>query len=319
VTNSKPHRTILVADDDIVSGRILEKSLTDWGFRVLLARNGNDAWRALQKPEVRLALLDWMMPGLDGIELCRRIRKKSQSHYTYIILLTGRDEPRDVVDGLGAGADDYMTKPVNYLELRARLQTGLRITNLEEKLLRTQRQLTQLATKDGLTGLWNRRITIKFLEEELEHAAREGSCVGVIMADMDHFKRINDTGGHQLGDRTLKSLARRVNHHVRPYDKVGRYGGDEVLIVLPDCNLRRAARIAERIRKINAQRKIRIRGQNLPMTLSVGCTSSDCFVNPTADKMIHASDRALYKAKEAGRNLVALSHTLKIQPKDKKR
>ncbi len=316
---SKSRRTILVADDDAVSGRILEKSLTDWGFRVLLVRNGNDAWKALQKPDVRLALLDWVMPGVDGIKLCRRTREKSKSHYTYIILLTARDDPRDVVDGLEAGADDYMTKPVNYLELRARLQAGLRITNLEDKLLRIQRRLSHLATKDSLTGLWNRRVTIKFLEDELAHAAREGSSVGVIMADLDHFKRINDTGGHQLGDRTLKSLAQCIDRHVRPYDKAGRYGGDEVLIVLPDCGLHRVARIAERLRSRFARRKIKVNGTVLPRTLSIGGSASDCFVNPTADKLIRASDRALYQAKDAGRNLVALSHALKKTGKAKKR
>jgi diguanylate cyclase (GGDEF)-like protein len=317
MTTARVRRTILVADDDAVSGRILEKSLTDWGFRVVLVRNGDEAWRALQRPEIRLALLDWVMPGIDGVELCRRVREKPKSHYAYLILLTARDDPRDIVDGLEAGADDYMTKPVNYLELRARLQTGLRITNLEDKLLRTQRRLTHLATRDGLTGLWNRRVTIKFLEEDLAHASRDGSYVGVIMADVDHFKKINDSGGHQLGDRTLKTLAKRINRSVRTYDKVGRYGGDEVLIILPDCGLKRAARIAERLRRVSARQRIRGHSLNVPLTLSVGCTASDCFVNPTADKLIRASDRALYKAKEAGRNFVALSHALKPNAKEK--
>jgi diguanylate cyclase (GGDEF)-like protein len=136
---------------------------------------------------------------------------------------------------------------------------------------------------------------------------------------MDHFKRINDTGGHQLGDRTLKSLSQCINRHIRPYDKAGRYGGDEVLIVLPDCGLRRVARIAERLRSRFARRKIKVNGTVLPLTLSIGGSASDCFVNATADKMIRASDRALYQAKDAGRNLVALSHTLKKTGKAKKR
>jgi two-component system cell cycle response regulator len=201
-------RTILVAEDDPVSSRILEKSLTDWGYNVRKARTGPEAWAALQKPEVRIAVLDWMMPGLDGVEVCRRVREQIRSRYVYLILLTARSLPRDIIAGIEAGADDYMTKPVKLPELQARLQAGRRIIELEDSLLAIQKRLTVLATRDALTGLWNRAAILRFLTEELDHGAREAYPTSVIMIDVDRFKQINDLKGHQKGDEALKMISR---------------------------------------------------------------------------------------------------------------
>ena len=303
---------ILVADDDPISSRILEKSLADWDFRVVKARSGPAAWAAIQKPEVRIAVLDWMMPGVDGAEICRRTRDQARDRYVYIILLTSKSLPRDIIAGIQAGADDYMTKPVTLQELQARLQAGRRIIELEDSLLAIQNRLTELATRDGLTGLWNRAAILRFLKEELEHGLRQSYPTSVIMLDVDRFKRINDRAGHQKGDEALKSAARALLASVRPYDKVGRYGGDEFLVVLPNCGLLEVARVAERIR-LAAARPPRKKGIP-PSTLSLGCTSSECFVRPDVDGMILTSDKALYEAKREGRNRVSLSDAVEKRP-----
>jgi two-component system, cell cycle response regulator len=295
---------VLVADDDPVSSRILTKSIEEWGWEAVTARNGREAWRALQNPRLRLALLDWEMPEADGLELCRRVRAGGGKRYTYIILLTSRDRSEDVIAGLEAGADDYMVKPVKFQELKARLQTGRRIIDLEDKLLQSQRRLLDLATKDGLTKLWNRRTILQFLEDELSHGTRAVTPTSLIMMDVDNFKTINDTCGHQAGDKVLSALAVRLQKQVRPYDRIGRYGGDEILIVLPNCGLDHAAAIAERLRRDVIRKPAKHGSQILGFTLSLGVSSSENRPRPTADKIISAGDQALYEAKRLGRDRV---------------
>jgi two-component system cell cycle response regulator len=299
-------RTILIADDDPVSRRILERSVAEWGYRVVKTRSGPEAWTAIRKPDVRIAVLDWMMPGLDGPEICRRARARIQRRYVYIILLTSKSLPRDIIAGIQAGADDYMTKPVNLPELHARLQTGRRIIELEDYLRAVQKRLTVLATRDHLTGLWNRAAILRFLEEELAHSQRQSSPMSAIMLDIDHFKKINDLRGHQGGDAVLKAAARRLQDSIRPYDRLGRYGGDEFLVVLPNCGLPEVAKIAERIRlsPLSAKRGGR---RTVPATFSLGCTSSECFADPDVDGIVLTCDHALYKAKRAGRNRIVLA------------
>jgi diguanylate cyclase (GGDEF)-like protein len=297
---------ILIAEDDLISSRILEKNLRTWGYDTTVAVNGTQAWEALRAPQTRLALLDWMMPGTEGPELCRRIRALNKSNYTYIILLTSRDGNQDVIEGLEAGADDFMTKPVNFSELKARLQTAGRIIALEDKLLESQKRLFELATRDSLTGIWNRATILRFLAEELNHGARENYPISTIMIDVDYFKRVNDTCGHPIGDKLLSRVSVALEKHVRPYDKVGRYGGDEFLIVLPNCSLFQVSLVAERIRAACGKMKIRTAGKTVNPTLSLGCASSECFRRPGIGRMIKESDRALYQAKSAGRNRVEL-------------
>ncbi len=298
---------ILIADDDPVSSRILTKSIESWDLEAVAARNGREAWQALQTSGIRLALLDWEMPEADGLELCRRVRAAGGKRYIYIILLTSRDRSEDVIAGLEAGADDYMVKPVKFEELRARLQAGRRIIELEDKLLQSQKRLFELATKDGLTRLWNRRTILQFLEEELSYGERAGTPTSLIMMDVDNFKTINDTCGHQAGDKVLSALAKRLQKQVRPYDRIGRYGGDEILIVLPNCGLDAAAGIAERLRREAIRKPAKLRGQALGFTVSLGVSSTENRARTTADKIISAGDLALYEAKRLGRDRVVRS------------
>ncbi len=290
---------ILIADDDIVSRKMLEKALKDCGYKLVITRNGEAAWEALiEDKDIQLIILDWMMPKIDGIELCRKIRNlnKDKNTYTYIILLTSKDTPEDVLKGLSSGADDYITKPFHHLELKARLNTGIRIIELHNRL-----------TQDSLTKLPNRNKIIQHLDEELNRSLREKKPVGVIMADIDNFKMINDTYGHQVGDEVLIEIASRLQRNLRRYDKIGRYAGDELLIVIPNCKHSNLKGIAERLRKNVSDNKITTGAGLLEVTLSLGCASSEHFPFISTGELIKASDEALYMAKRNGRNCVIVS------------
>jgi two-component system cell cycle response regulator len=306
---------ILIAEDDLISSRILEKHLGTWGFDVVLARTGEQAWEALKDGGLRMAILDWMMPGMDGVEVCQKIRRRKKYKYTYIILLSAKDRKQDIVAGLSSGADDYMAKPVNFLELRARLQTGRRIVELEDKLLAIQNQLKDIASRDSLTKLWNRAEITKFLKEEMSRGQREQKPTSVIMVDIDHFKKINDFYGHDVGDQALLQVAARLKRKLRQSDKVGRYGGDEMIIILPSCGLAEILKIAERLRASVARRGIATPLGSVPVSISAGGTCSENFSIPTADRLIKASDEALLKAKNRGRNCVVVDGLAEVTNK----
>jgi diguanylate cyclase (GGDEF)-like protein len=298
---------ILIAEDDPISSRILQKNLENWDYETILARSGGTAWQALQDEDLRLAILDWMMPGMDGVEVCRKIRRRKKYKYTYIILLSAKDRKQDIIAGLSSGADDYMTKPVNFLELRARLKTGKRIIDLEDKLLFIQNQLKDIASRDSLTRIWNRAEITKFLSEELERGQREKKPTGVIMLDVDHFKEINDFYGHAIGDQALLQVVSRLKRKVRKSDKIGRYGGDEIIIILPNCGLTEINKIGERLRLAVGRRRISTELDSVPITVSAGCATSDLPGTSSADKLIKAADGVLLKAKEQGRNCVVVA------------
>jgi two-component system cell cycle response regulator len=295
---------ILIAEDDKASRRILEKNIAEWGYDIVVASNGEEALRSLREGDVRLAILDWMMPGINGIELCRFVREDGGPKYVYIIMLTSRDQRQDIVEGLEAGADDYMAKPVNFLELRARIQTGRRIVELEDKLLESNRRLKDLASRDSLTSLWNRANAFVFLEEEVARGQRESRPVSVIMIDVDNFKGINDAHGHLAGDIVLIEIAKRLERGVRAYDRVGRYGGDEMLIILPGCDMEEAAAVGERLRRSISGKKVRTPDGSFPVTVTLGCSCSELVPDATAESLVRESDTALYRGKTLGRNRV---------------
>jgi diguanylate cyclase (GGDEF)-like protein len=303
----------LIADDDVVSSKILEKNLKNWGYKVIIAKDGQEAWKILQKRKIKLAILDWMMPKIDGIEICQKLRSNHRKHYTYIILLTSKDQKKDIIKGLNSGADDYIKKPFEIQELQARLKTGKRVIELEEKLIKAKKEFEKLANKDGLTDLWNRRHMLEILEKEIHRSQREKQPVATIMVDIDKFKHINDSFGHNVGDQVLLEISKRLRCCIRDYDEIGRYGGDELLIVLTNRNLKNAAIVAERLRKTISDKKIQTYKGLLDVSISLGVASSEKQIKYTSDCMILASDNALLEAKEKGRNRVCIKKLSSIK------
>ena len=301
VSPSTPMR-VLAAEDNPVFQSMLRTMLTKWGYDAVIARDGNEALRALEANDApRLAILDWMMPGLDGLEVCRRVRAANREPYIYILLLTARTDSQDLVDGMDAGADDYLTKPFNAHELRVRLRAGCRILDLQEELLHAREALREQATHDGLTQLLNRSAIIETLRHEIARAERERQPLALLMVDLDRFKLINDTYGHLEGDAVLCEAARRMKAAGRCYDSIGRYGGEEFLIVLPGCDQADACAQAERVRESVAASAFADGGAPLRVTCSIGVS---CWHGGDADSLTRAADEALYHAKSSGRNRV---------------
>jgi two-component system, cell cycle response regulator len=299
---------ILIAEDDLVSRRLLEAKLVKWGYDVVSASDGDEAWMALKAPDApRIAILDWMMPGADGVELCRRVRKELVEPYTYIILLTAQQREEDLIIGMDAGADDYITKPFKANELKVRLRAGKRIIELQNELIEAREALREKATHDPLTGLWNHEEIILILEHELSRSEREGGYVTAIMADLDYFKKINDTYGHMAGDAVLRMAAQRILAETRCYDSVGRFGGEEFLIVLPGCKKEDVAANAERIRLAISADSMNVREESIPVNISLGAAANIKGKKCDVQSLIHAADLALYRAKENGRNRVEVA------------
>jgi two-component system, cell cycle response regulator len=299
---------ILIADDELMSRRLLEKTLQRAGYEVIAIENGGRARDELCKAEgPKLALLDWMMPELDGPSVCREVRKRKEHSYVYMILLTSKEKKEDVVAGLESGADDYLTKPFDPEELKARLRTGMRILDLEDRLIEAREAMRFQATHDPLTSIWNRGVIIELLARDLARSHREGKCTAILMGDLDNFKRINDTFGHLAGDEVLKETARRLVSSVRSYDSVGRYGGEEFLVALSNCDPAYALTRAETIRKIIAARPIETSAGPIPVTMSLGMLLSSEWGHRPAQELLHEVDGALYAAKAAGRNCVRVA------------
>ena len=294
--------TILIAEDDPMFRRILQRWLESWGFRVLVAEDGAQAWAILRDPDPPpMMILDWVMPGVDGLELCRRTRASKCGPYQYILLVTARDRTPDVVRGLDAGADDYLTKPFDKSELHARLRVGRRMLALQRDLLSAQEKLRFQATHDALTGLWNRGALLDLLQTEVERTLRTRSSMGVLMLDVDHFKKVNDTHGHLAGDAVLREIAQRISRATRSYDVTGRYGGEEFLVLLPTCDLPQTEQGAERIRASIAALPYAVGDLQIPLTVSIGATVvPGCGRSET--EILSLADLALYDAKAAGRN-----------------
>ena len=299
---------ILIAEDDPVSRRLLEAKLVKWGYDVVVTCDGDEAWEALRAEDApRLAILDWMMPGLDGVEICGRMRKEAREPYIYIILLTALHRDEDLVTGMEAGADDYITKPFKANELRVRLRAGRRIIELQNELIEAREALRERATHDPLTGLWNHEEILRILRRHLSRAKREGGEVSVIMADLDHFKNVNDTHGHMAGDTVLRQTAVRMLSMVRDYDYVGRYGGEEFLIVLPGSDMEGATVLAERLCLSISSQSMDIPEGMIPVTISLGVANNCKEKKSDTDSLVHAADLALYRAKEKGRNRVEIA------------
>jgi two-component system, cell cycle response regulator len=295
---------VLVADDDPVSRRLLQIALSNSGYRVALASDGEEAIDALHGPDwPRVAILDWMMPRLDGVEVCRAIRKLPQEPYIYVILLTIKGQQEEIVQGLEAGANDYVTKPFDLQELQARVRAGKRILELQDQLALACEQLRFQTTHDFLTGCLSRSAVREALQKEVSRAVRRGTGPAVIMADLDHFKITNDTYGHDVGDAVLQETVRRMQSAIRSYDSIGRYGGEEFLVVAPGCNMEQAAALAERLRASVSVEPIRVGSNAIPTRISLGI-AVQAGQTQDPDQLLREADESLYAAKKAGRDRV---------------
>jgi len=299
---------VLVADDDQLLRRMLEPQLRLAGYEVVTVGDGLEAWELLQKEQIRMVILDWMMPGLDGTTLVRRIRDAGWPGYTYTILLTARSGRDDVVAGLNVGADDFVTKPFRGEELLARMGVGVRILELETRLREALAREEALATRDSLTGLPNRRALYDRARAELNHAARTRTSVGLIMVDLDHFKRINDQFGHAAGDEALRRVAEVLQRNRRDYDFTGRWGGEEFLTILPGASLAQAGLVAERIRSAIQSIELKVGGlDTVELRASFGVAAARPAAFPIGlDELLGSADDAMYRAKREGRNRVRL-------------
>lgn len=298
---------VLIAEDDAVSRRVVESRLEKWGYEVIAVTDGDAAWNVLQQDDSpQLAILDWMMPGMDGPSICRAVRQAAR-RYVYILLLTAKGHERDLVEGLEAGADDYLIKPVSGEELKARLYAAGRILDAQEQLISAREELRAQAIRDPLTGLFNRRYMEESLGRELHRALRNQQPLGVLMLDLDHFKRFNDAAGHPAGDALLKELGALLQHRTRKEDIACRYGGEEFTVILPGMAVEMARRRAEELREGMKGAEVQHRGQSLgPVTLSVGVAAAPDH-GATTEEILQAADEALYQAKAEGRDRVVVS------------
>ncbi|OEU71876.1 MAG: diguanylate cyclase response regulator [Desulfuromonadales bacterium C00003093] len=305
MTNSFP---ILIAEDNPVSRRLLETGLIKFGYEVVSANDGREAFKILKKNFFPMVITDWMMPEMDGLELCRAIRSNNFPGYVFIVLVTAKDSQDDIITGLEAGADDYITKPFNQAELMARLKAGKRVLELERSLKEANDKIKILSITDPLTGIYNRGYLTEHLPREISRAKRYGHPLSLIMSDIDLFKKINDSYGHQAGDKLLKDFVDCLRGAIRNrIDWMVRYGGEEFLIVLPETNIEGACQVAERFRTLLSESVFTIKDNEIKITASFGVSGFD----PSKQKekisvefLIGLADKYLYQAKKRGRNRV---------------
>ena len=301
---------ILLVEDSAVYRRLISRHLREWGFDVAVAKTGLEGWAVLEKPgSPALALLDWIMPGMDGVELCRKIRQRGPGEqYIYSILLTIKEGRTDLLKAMEAGADDYLVKPFDEQELRARVLVGCRIVQLQRDLVAAREAMRNAATYYLLTGLLNRREILARLKQELDRCSREDKPASIIIADIDHFKAVNDEMGHLAGDEVLAEVGRRLQSSTRSYDAVGRYGGEEFLLVLPGCDFLPTFRRADQIRTSIANAPVVTSAGRRTVTLSMGIAVTEGRGEQDLQALLLRADAALYEAKRKGRNRVELAN-----------
>jgi diguanylate cyclase (GGDEF)-like protein len=298
----------LVADSDPDRLRQLEGWLTTWGHEVSPARNGLEAWNRIESERAPiLCVIAWEMDGMMGIDVCRKLRLQPELPSAYVLLVTQRKAGADLLDGLNAGADDFLFTPLDAVETLARVRTGARIVEIEQALRASQDALRIQSTRDGVTGSWNHASILDLLDKERERARRKSGSVGVVLADLDEFRKVNETLGHPVGDEVLREAARRMNSSVRPYDAVGRYGGEEFLIVLPGSDGLGALTVAERIREAFSRRPVHTSAGPVPLTLSLGVAAEGGEIAGDTSRLLRAADSALKRAQQSGKNRAALA------------
>ncbi len=298
---------ILIAEDENTTRHRLEKFLQGLDYEVLSCKDGLAAWEVIQSENApNLLILDWMMLGMNGVEICRRVREQGKEPYTYILLLTMKDKQEDIIQGLEAGADDYITKPFNQNELKVRLKAGRRIVELNKELIDTRNILQKKIIYDELTGLYNRQSMKEILEKEYDRALRYQTDLSCLLIDIDYFKVINDTFGHIFGDLVLRKFSVRLKQKARKHDYIFRYGGEEFMVLLPNTSIGGAQTAAEKIRSA-CESKTYTDGNDVTIaTVSIGVASVKYHQPPGSKELIAFADKALYRAKSEGRNRVSV-------------
>jgi diguanylate cyclase (GGDEF)-like protein len=295
---------VLIVDDHPDNVEVLQARLLALGYRTACASDGETALKIVAESPPDLILLDVMMPHMDGNEVARRIKANKSLPYIPIIMQTALDSTQSKVVGLESGADDYVTKPINYAELQARMAAALRIKTLQDEVAAKNVQLAEMVITDALTGLYNRRHLDERLDEMFEHSARLHEPLSVVMFDVDHFKQVNDTYGHQVGDVVLAQFAQLLKHVARDIDRIGRYGGEEFMVLLPGTVLDAGVTFAKRARQEVEAHQFEYEGGTLKCTISAGVASFPYPRIHTRQQLVKLADDALYVAKTTGRNRV---------------
>jgi two-component system, cell cycle response regulator len=294
---------VLIADDDSVSRKVLSGIVSDLGYEPVSVSSGEDALRSIKQNECHLVLLNWSMPGMDGLDVCREIRRLDNEFACYIIINSARKDSDDISTALKAGANDYIASKIDPVELKARIGAGMRSVQLEKRLIDLNNRLKFLVRTDSLTGLLNHAAILKELTMELDRGRRDATSTSILMIDLDRFKAVNDTYGHQTGNRVLVQFSNILGRSCRSFDRIGRYGGEEFLIVLPRTREEDSCSIGERIRSRIEDCQIDSEIENLRITCSIGCCTAPKS-EKHASSMVAAADSALFRAKNAGRNQV---------------
>jgi two-component system chemotaxis response regulator CheY len=303
---------VLIAEDDPISRQLLERAVSELGYDAVTAADGLGAWNILRRRDVRLMIADWEMPGMNGLSLCRRVRSGVLPHYVFVLMLTAKSDKEDIVEGLEAGADDYIVKPFARAELRARLRTGQRIIDLEYELSAKNGMLEDLngrlgrmALTDPLMEIGNRRGLYDTLDRVQASGATGRGCYSLVMCDVDNFKAYNDTYGHAAGDEVLKRIAGAMKKCLRATDGLFRYGGEEIVVYLPRADVEAAREVAERLcRGVRAEGIPHSGSRESFVTISCGVAAraEDAKENESWENVLTLADKALYRAKAAGRN-----------------
>jgi two-component system, cell cycle response regulator len=306
MTETSPRLPLLAVEDSRFSRKLLEHALSGESYSLLFAENGSGALQLFKEHRPAIVITDWMLPDCSGPELCQRIRADSSGSYTYVILLTSMAEKKDIVRGLSSGADDYLTKPFDRGELLARVGVGRRIIDLHREIDAKNKLLEEMAHTDSLTGLPNRRAIEDWANRQLRGAARHGYSLWVVHADLDNFKIISDSYGHEAGDEVLRGFATTLKENTRASDIGGRTGGDEFLVVLTHVREDQIQLTVERLRARFASKKFTFDGKSISVTASFGACGFQGKQPPEFSSLVRQADKALYSAKRAGRNQIKI-------------